>query len=366
MQLFKQSKAIQLVAPGPIAGTERVILAGTRALKDMGIDIPIWVIKETRVPHVADAFLDAAKELNLTTRTLLCHSRFDWKLKNQLKKYLIHEKINLLHAHGIKATVYAQFVPKSVTTIATFHGTTGHTLMVKIYEMLEMRGMKKANKVVAVSSVIKDMLKNKGIPENKIAIIENPLSFKINPINKFPNNETIQLLYVGRLSPEKGLEFLLKAISEIEFPLKLTILGDGVQRDYLVRLSSELNIHTKVDFVGFQSDVASFMHKAHTLVLPSLREGMPMTLIEACCLGLPVIASNVGAISQLVTDHKNGILVTPGKSESLIQAIKGLKSNIELFELNAIEMSGQFRERFSATSWAQNTLEVYNNVLSQE
>ncbi|MBK27040.1 MAG: hypothetical protein CME70_23755 [Halobacteriovorax sp.] len=361
-------KVIQLFVPGPMGGAEKVLLSGVKALKDLGFETEIWVIQEYRVPYCADDFLTEANELGLKTKVFICYSKFDRKLKKGLTKKLIEANPAIVHAHGFKAALYGHLCsPKAAKFLITHHGITSHTLKVKIYEAIEKWTMKKAHKVIAVSEMMRIDLERRGVPAHKIQVVENLLSMKVTP-RETPQNKELELVYVGRLSFEKGVHILIKALKKLPvlIPFNLVIVGDGKERENLEEYTAELGIQDRVQFVGFQKDVKKFLKKADALVIPSLREGLPMTLIEACCMGLPVVGSRVGGIPLLVEDEHNGLLFKVEDADELSLKLRVLDDEKRLYLERALKESEKFLKRFSPNNWAENTLAVYNSSLSHK
>lgn len=138
-----------------------------------------------------------------------------------------------------------------------------------------------------------------------------------------------RLLYVGRLAAEKGLPILLKGLPQLlqQCPdLVLTVVGDGADRGFLENLTAELGLANHVNFVGYQSQAKVREHLSQTdiFVLPSFAEGIPVVLMEAMATGLPVVATSIAGISELVESGHNGYLVPAGDSDALTQAIATL------------------------------------------
>jgi glycosyltransferase involved in cell wall biosynthesis len=135
------------------------------------------------------------------------------------------------------------------------------------------------------------------------------------------------MLFVGRLEPIKGVSTLLSAFKLCNQNLHLKIIGDGSQRNYLESLSKGLN----VSFLGMCNEVEIKWHlrNSKALILPSLSENFPNVILEAFCAGIPVIASNVGAIPELIEDGINGFLFHPTKTAELSEKIKVLFANDE-------------------------------------
>lgn len=356
---------IFLFTPGPLGGAEKIVLFGVKALRDAGIDIALWVIKEERVPHIADAFIELLNKNEIEAKIFSSYKILDLKLIASLSAAFSEIKPDIIHAHGFKAAFFAKLsASRSSKLVITHHGKTSHTLKVKIYEFIEELVMKKSAAVIAVSKDMKKGLTKAGIAENKITVVENFMTSKTLP-KRFNDTKPIRLLYVGRLSPEKGCSVLIDSMTNLDPEnFHLTILGDGVEKKALEKQVLELNLTKTVSFTGFKQNVNEYMAASDAIIMPSYREGQPLTLIEACCMGLPVVASNVGGIPELVTDNKNGYLVPAGNSKELSQALTKLGQNLPAFHKTADDSKSEYVERFSCNTWAKQTIKVYERVLS--
>jgi glycosyltransferase involved in cell wall biosynthesis len=137
-------------------------------------------------------------------------------------------------------------------------------------------------------------------------------------------SEPVELVFVGRLAPVKGIRILLEAMGRVAAPVRLTIVGDGPDRAHLERAAAPLG--DAVRFTGYlsQAEVAATLTRAHVVVLPSLAEGVPVMLMEAMAARLPVIATQVAGTAELVEDGVSGRLVPPGDAVSLAAAIDAL------------------------------------------
>lgn len=169
---------------------------------------------------------------------------------------------------------------------------------------------------------------------NKLHIIHCGIDLdRYQPVTHKPNQK--RLLYIGRLSAAKGVPILLQAVAAVTLQhpdLHLTIVGDGPDRQSLERQASQLGISDRLKFVGYQSQdaVCGYLQACDIFVLPSFAEGLPIVLMEAMATGLPVIATAIAAISELVEDGVNGYLVPPGAAEPLAQRLDQLLSDAQL------------------------------------
>jgi colanic acid/amylovoran biosynthesis glycosyltransferase len=142
-----------------------------------------------------------------------------------------------------------------------------------------------------------------------------------------PPRELVKRLFcAARLSPEKGLPFLihaLKLLLDDGHELELRVAGDGPSRGQLETLAMELGLSNHVYFLGYLGEDAIIreLQAADLFVLPSFAEGIPVSAMEAMAVGVPVIATNTGGISELIEDGKTGLLVRPSDSEALAGAV---------------------------------------------
>jgi len=155
--------------------------------------------------------------------------------------------------------------------------------------------------------------------------------------NKLTNktDDTINLIYVGRLSPEKGVNVIIQALSEVvkTVPnIKLSIVGDGPRRAFLENEVTQYKLNKHIEFVGAvpEREVFDRMSTCDMLVMSSFMEGIPMVLMEAMALELPVVAPRVAGIPELVIDKENGLLFDPASAEQLAKQITVLAKDAQL------------------------------------
>lgn len=160
---------------------------------------------------------------------------------------------------------------------------------------------------------------------------------KIKKVLHYP----VELLFVGRLSKVKQIDEIIYAIDG-EKNMSLTIVGDGEEYDYLSGIVKGSNIH----FVGAanQEQVREYMQKSDILILNSVLEGKPMTIMEAESYGLPIITTNVGGIGELVKFNENAI-ETDGKSNSIQKAIFDISKQYDYYSKKSLEISKKFDYR---------------------
>lgn len=195
----------------------------------------------------------------------------------------------------------------------------------------------KANHVLAISKSVKRFICRLQ-PKTHVSVVYRGLSSSIlgnhsgkdDSVWLSPNKNAIRIIYVGRLISGKGVADLLRALSEINTnQWQCVIIGNGPEKDALLELTKKLDISRKVSFVGEKShqDTLSILRSADIFVNPSYSEGLPTSVIEAAFFMKPVIATDVGGTSEIVTDGKTGYLVKPHSPSEITDRLIRLINN---------------------------------------
>jgi colanic acid/amylovoran biosynthesis glycosyltransferase len=199
--------------------------------------------------------------------------------------------------------------------------------------------VRSAERVVCVSDYGRSQLMAIVEPEQwqKISVVHCGIDTDTFPLRRSESRSgrPLRILNVGRLVPVKGQAVLLEALASVRrrgLDVTLTIVGDGPLRDSLRDLARDLGVENIVEFTGSvgQDDIAAHYRGADLFCLPSLREGVPVVLMEAMATGVPVIASRIMGIPELVEHDVTGLLVPPGRADALADAIARLAGDDDL------------------------------------
>ncbi|MFT5434782.1 MAG: glycosyltransferase involved in cell wall biosynthesis [Myxococcota bacterium] len=358
-------KVVHVIAPGPLAGAERLVIAGVAALEGSSAEVTLVVLVDARGPENGHRFVEAARAAGASRVVPLpCRARVDLLTVARLRR-LLTRSVDVVHVHGYKTLTYA-FLARSqnLPVVVTHHGDTGFDSRVRLYEAVATRLYRRAQAVIAVSKAIAQDLQRAGVSGARVHRIANCLGLTAPPENASRVGD--HLLFLGRLSPEKGIDILFRALARPEASdLTLRIAGDGPERDALVSLAAELGLDHRITWLGFVDDVKAELAAAGAVVLPSRREGLPMTVIEAASWGKPVVASNVGGISEVVIDADNGLLVPAEDVEALASALEQWASSAEAFAERANAASIEIRDRYGAKRWAGATESLYAELIAE-
>jgi L-malate glycosyltransferase len=171
---------------------------------------------------------------------------------------------------------------------------------------------------------------------------------------------------VGRLVPVKGLSVLLEAAVDLApaVPhLKILIVGDGPERERLTEQVAATGLAGIVHLVGFRHDVADLLAAFDVFALPSLSEGLPMVLLEAMALQIPIVASRVGGVAEVLMDGESGLLVAPGEPGSLATACHRLLAEQHLATRLATAARQRLEQQYSADRMASAVAALYRTVV---
>ncbi|MDA3802482.1 MAG: glycosyltransferase [Patescibacteria group bacterium] len=238
-----------------------------------------------------------------------------------------------------------------------------------IYNLVKRFTLSFVSWVVAVSNAVSsDIRKRYKLNPNKVIVIYNGIDLeKFSPSeekNLLEHNKRKSFVFgsVGRLTEQKGYKYLIKAFSKIKSKrVKLHIAGEGHLKDELEEEIKKLGLEKRVKLVGHVNS-AKFLKEIDAFVLPSLWEGMGIVLVEAALSGVPIIASKVGGIVEVV-NKDSAYLVNPQSEEELEEAMEYLRENINSLEVaSKIERaSKEVKERFEIGEIVNKYQELYNN-----
>lgn len=331
-------KILYLISSNGLYGAEKVVLTLAKGIQAKGHQVIIANIgKETGQEA---AIIKEAKSKEIKGIEFSCHSRVNSKTIRDIRDYLLEQKIDIVHSHGYKSNYFALKAIKgtNIKLVATCHNWTSNSLKMKFYEYVDKRILKKFNQVIAVSSQIYQKLITAKVPENQLKLIYNGI--EVQDIN--PSIEAIKAEYhvsqdtkcigtIGRLSPEKGQIYLIRAFKQFlgkGSKAILVIVGEGPLKENLQQEAIRLDIGNKVIFTGYRADSGNILALLDVFVLPSLKEGVPMILLEAMLANKVIVATEVGEVPKVL--GTNGILCAPGDESLLASSInKALLMSIE-------------------------------------
>lgn len=296
----------------------------------------------------------------------------------ELKKIIQKEKPNLIHAQiwNPMASKYAFLIAKKhqIPLVITEHDPFKLNFLKNIYKKLTL---KIPQKIITVSKANQKLMAllypqisqklitiHNGIEENKTKLTTQEKNHIRKNIFK-ANTKSIIIFSAGTLHPRKGYKYLIQAIKKISnkyTQIKLVIAGDGPEKKDLENLIFNLNLNDKIILLGQRNDINQLMQSADVFVLPSIKEAFGLVILEAMQNNLPIIASKIGGIPEIIQSKNNGILTLTKDPQSLSQDIETLITNKGLRK-KMIKNNQKYWKNFSANKMAIETTKVYNQIL---
>lgn len=260
----------------------------------------------------------------------------------ELRQLLHTQRACILCSHGYKANIVARMVTHGmgIPHVTVSRGWTGESTRVRLYDALDKRILRYVDRVVCVSRSQADQVHSMGVPATKTRVIYNAIQSdrfaRPNPSygkrlrRLFPFSPMFIIGAAGRLSKEKGHAVLVTAASLVEkrySQVGIVIFGEGRLRKALQNQIDRLGMTQSVIIPGHRPDLDGYLPHLDLLVVPSFTEDIPNILLESLAAHVPVVASAVGGIPELIKDGHTGRLVPAGDAEAMAESISQMISD---------------------------------------
>ncbi len=364
-------RILHLVETGGLYGAEKVILNLALETIAAGSFVPVIGCIVSASDEDTD-LLKAARAAGIeTARVVLGNRDFWWQIAGVALR-LKRSGIGVIHSHGYKATIYGYLVHllTHIQVTATCHLwflSEGVPLKTRVLIRLEKYLYRHYPAVVAVSESIAEILITSGVPADKVRVVENGIELK-EPVvaNKRTFGAVPQVLNVGRLVSQKAQSDLIQAVAILArrgTRITVDIAGDGELRDQLADQLAREGLGMAIRLLGFRDDINDLLEVTDVFVLPSVMEGMPVSLLEAVAAGVPVITTAVGDIPKLITHEVSGLLVKVGDAEGLADAIqRTINDPVAAFRMADVARQ-VLHARYSCGKMYGKYAEIYSRLL---
>jgi glycosyltransferase involved in cell wall biosynthesis len=363
-------KVLQLISSGGYYGAENMLLNLCASQQKAGCQNSLMIFYNVHAPNVE--FYERARRRGLIVRMAHCQGRADWRAVRQIEECIQEDGIQLLHTHGYKADLYGYVAARrsGKPIVATCHNWVGGTAALGIYNHLDRMALKRFHGLAAVSDSVAQRLLASGVSAKKIRTIANGIDVQTferarpSPVLNFDGSKVVGM--VARLDLQKGFEYLLRAARELcaTFPeLKVVIVGEGPDRNEIENMIQRLGLQSTVVLAGQHSDMPGIYAAMDVFVLPSLNEGLPMTILEAMAASKPVIATRVGAIPKVIQDGETGLLVDPGDTDGLRNALARLLADSDLCCCIGAAGHDWVSRNYTSEAMALKYRQMYDDVL---
>ncbi len=232
---------------------------------------------------------------------------------SEVKRVISYYKPDIVHAHDMKATYICSKACKDIKLISHIHNNAFDSRKISLKSIAFYLASKKADHIFWVSENALNGYRFYNAVKKKSSVLYNVIDGNklVEKMNTDKNDYRYDIVFVGRLTYVKNPQRLLdvcKLVSEANKDVKIAIVGDGELADAAKEYCNTLNLSDNVDFLGFRANPFKIVHDAKCFVMTSHWEGLPMCILEALALGVPVVSTPVGGIKEIIRNGYNGYL----------------------------------------------------------
>ena len=260
---------------------------------------------------------------------------WDWKVVTALLELCRRERVAIWHGHDYKSNALGLLLQRfwRMRMVTTVHGWVKETRRTPLYYKIDQLCLPRYESVICVSQDLYERSLECGVPPSRCCVIENGIDTEQFRRRQTTTEAKTKLGLpperfvvggVGRLSPEKGFDLLLRAARQLVergLDVGVIIAGEGSEQANLQTLAGELGLGERVQLLGYRGDTRSVFEAMDVFALSSLREGLPNVVLEALAMETPVVATRIAGVPRLIIDGQTGLLVEPGSVDTLAAAI---------------------------------------------
>ena len=343
---------------------------------DAAVETAIAVFQRGAEPNL---LIETAKRAAIPVYAVQEAGRFDRTVMAGLRSLAREWEPAVTQSHAVKShfLVRASGLDRIAPWVAFHHGYTWPDLRAQVYNQLDRWSLRAADRVLTVSEPFRRELARRGVAAGRIEVVHNAIDPQWGLRDKSPEAsaalraklgigpEKRVVLIVGRLSSEKDHRTLLEAAHRLQGsvpPPHLLIVGDGPERAKIEETIRTLGLVESVTLAGQVSSAEPYYGIADICVLSSLSEGSPNALLEAMAAGVPVVATAVGGVPEMVSHGESALLIQPGDCQAMTGAIAALLSDGELARRLAARAREVVLERHAPEARTRRLIEIYGRL----
>lgn len=366
-------KVLHLICSTGYYGAERWVLALVSKLSKDDIEVELAVTSED-INFRIEVLERFSKSYGLGHRIEM-RTAFDVRIVKSLTKIIDSNGIDVIHTHGYKSDIVGLIVAKwaNVKCMSTPHGF-GENLGFKLrtYIRFGTFALRFFDRIVPLSTALCEDLINKGIPLDRISVIENAVDLEeidrrvLSLDEKVIPSKGKKLGYVGRLVSGKRVDHIISVFDKLwskDHSLELLIVGDGPERNTLETMVQGLPSVNSIQFLGYVEDRFVVMRSLDVFVMASISEGIPRCIMEALALELPVAAYDIPGVDELIKNYETGALAPSGDIIRLEKICEELLYDVNLAKRLGIAGRHLIERTFTAERMASDYSKLYREML---
>jgi glycosyltransferase involved in cell wall biosynthesis len=369
------TRVMHVVAPSAVGGLERMVqtLAAAQRAHDGFEDVRVLALLRQGEPG-AEGFAAPLREQGVAVHMISAPARAYATERAAIEAHCATHRPHVIHSHGAHADVVSTGSGRAIgaASVTTMHGLAGGGLLNRGYEWLQRRSCRRKDAVVAVARPLAKRLVDDGIPAERMHVVRNAWRPTAPPLSRQDARRALGLAesrftvgWVGRVSHEKGLDVLLDAFPSLAaYCCHLAVIGEGRERPRLERRVAEMGLGPKhsVSWHGEVPDASRLLPAFDVLVISSRTEGTPMVLLEAMAAHVPVIATRVGGIPDVIGEDE-ALLVASEDPRAIAQAICTVQRDTFSARQRATDAHARVQRESDLGRWVDRYRYVYDAAL---
>jgi glycosyltransferase involved in cell wall biosynthesis len=363
---------VHVVAPAEVGGLERVVTMLAGGMRGLGNDVHVTAVVGD--PGAARTFLAPLEAAGVGTRTLVVGDRAYRAERAAIAQLCRELRPDVVHTHGYRPDLVDASVARrlGVSVVTTVHGFTGGGWRDRAYEWLQCRAFRRFDAVIAVSRPLVARLQSAGVPASRLHEVRNAWSPAAPLLDRDAARRALGLPregfaigWLGRLSREKGPDVFVAALPYLEdLPLTASIVGDGAMRRSLQAQADTLRLNGRIRWHGLVPDGARVLPAFDVCVLSSRTEGTPMVLFEAMAAEVPIVATTVGGVPDVVSPRE-AVLVPSDDPVALAATIRDIYRHAGPAQERARAARARLEREFAVAPWLARYEAIYRQVARQ-
>lgn len=367
MSAHSQLRVLHVIAPASFGGLEQVVLqlAAGRAARGLPTEVFILLTEGSSTPTIVEMLERAGVR---ATVVRVAHRAYR-KEQKAIRAAAEAFGADVVHTHGYHTDVLAPKPARAAGSalVSTAHGFASTDIKGRVFEWLQCRAWRRFNVVVAVSAPLQARLLRSGVPAGVVALCPNAWSGAASldrtsarvRLGLAPSGRFVG--WVGRLSLEKGADVMVRALAHLPAEIGLVMIGDGPERDALKQLANELGVASRITWAGAVQGAGQCMAAFDAFALSSRTEGTPMVLFEAMAAGVPIVATAVGGVPDVVSPAEAS-LVRSEAPEEFAAALGQVFTAAPAAAARATAARKRLDERYALGPWLDRYEEFYRSA----
>lgn len=366
-------KVLQFICSTAFYGAERWILALCKNTKAEDCIYSLAVTQEAEneeLELVKQFKRDCGETFNIPMT-----NKFDYSAVSKLAELISANDIDIIHTHGYKSDIIGILAAKKakIPVVVTPHGfENADDIKLRLFIWLGCKALKYATRVVPLSPALMNDVRKFNVPENKLVYIQNGVDLsEVEKVREHAaplKKDKFRVGFIGQMISRKNIKDLLDVFAQIHVKrsdVELVLLGDGEERTSLEAYAKSLVCANDIHFLGYRDDRLDYLKSFDIFAMTSTLEGIPRCLMEACAMGIPVVAYNIDGVDQLITHRETGLLAPLKDKDELERHFLQIIDEPETARKLGLEAINFVNNNYAASRMAKEYMELFDILVEE-